>query len=44
VLENFGCRQLNACFRLQGMVQWATGRRASWGAMRRSGAWQSPEV
>ncbi len=44
LLENFGYRQLNACFRLQGMVQWATGRRASWGAMRRSGAWQSPEA
>jgi cellulose synthase/poly-beta-1,6-N-acetylglucosamine synthase-like glycosyltransferase len=40
VLENFGYRQLIAWFRLVGMVKWLTRRRASWGAMRRSGTWQ----
>lgn len=40
LLENLGYRQLNAWFRLEGMAKWLTGRRAAWGAMKRSGNWQ----
>ena len=39
-LENFGYRQLNAMWRLWGMLKWITGRPAAWGVMKRSGAWQ----
>lgn len=39
-LENFGYRQLNAAWRLRGMLQWISGRRATWGVMQRRGNWQ----
>jgi cellulose synthase/poly-beta-1,6-N-acetylglucosamine synthase-like glycosyltransferase len=38
-LENFGYRQINTYWRLLGLIQWCMGRRASWGAMKRSGQW-----
>lgn len=40
VLENFGYRQLNSWWRLVGLFRWAFNTRSSWGAMKRSGAWQ----
>jgi cellulose synthase/poly-beta-1,6-N-acetylglucosamine synthase-like glycosyltransferase len=40
LLENFGYRQLIAVWRLQGLWQWATGRGAGWGVMKRSASWQ----
>ncbi len=35
--ENFGYRQLNAWWRLVGLWQWASGRKAGWGHMVRKG-------
>lgn len=37
--ESFGYRQLNAWWRLKGLLQWATGRRHTWGRMHRTGNW-----
>jgi hypothetical protein len=36
VVENVGFRQLTACWRLVGLVQWLTGAKARWGVMTRS--------
>lgn len=41
ILENFGYRQLNSWWRLQGIWQWISGRQASWGEMQRKGV-QTP--
>ncbi len=38
--ENLGYRQLMSWYRLVGLARWATGRKASWGKMTRSAAWQ----
>ena len=42
VLENFGYRQLNAVWRLIGLVRWLGGGKAQWGEMRRGGQWSQP--
>lgn len=41
VIENFGYRQLVSAMRLIGFLKWATGSKASWGTMKRSGNWQT---
>lgn len=41
VLENFGYRQLNSLWKVIGLYRWAAGKKASWGTMTRTGAWQS---
>jgi cellulose synthase/poly-beta-1,6-N-acetylglucosamine synthase-like glycosyltransferase len=42
VLENFGYRQLNSCFRFYGTLLWLLGLRKHhrWGHIRRDGTWQ----
>ena len=42
ILENFGYRQLNAVWRLIGLLRWLGGGQAKWGEMRRSGQWSKP--
>ena len=42
VAENFGYRQLNTLWRLQGLWMWATRRESHWGVMKRKGSWQTP--
>jgi cellulose synthase/poly-beta-1,6-N-acetylglucosamine synthase-like glycosyltransferase len=39
--ENFGYRQLNAIWRIEGLVRWAVGARQVWGEMTRSAAWST---
>lgn len=39
-LENLGYRQLNAWWRLVGLVQWIRQKEHHWGAMKRKGSWQ----
>jgi cellulose synthase/poly-beta-1,6-N-acetylglucosamine synthase-like glycosyltransferase len=41
VAENFGYRQLNAVWRLEGLVRWAVGARQVWGEMTRSAGWST---
>jgi hypothetical protein len=41
VAENFGYRQLNAVWRLEGLVRWAVGTRQVWGEMTRSAGWST---
>jgi len=36
-LENFGYRQLNVLWRLQGLWQWLRGKQGGWDAMQRKG-------
>ncbi len=43
ILENFGYRQLNSIWRLEGTIKWLLRTEASWGAMTRSGGWTDPE-
>ncbi|MEM7403982.1 MAG: glycosyltransferase [Pseudomonadota bacterium] len=40
VLENFGFRQLNAYWRMLGVVQWIRGKEGAWGEMKRTASWQ----
>lgn len=40
VAENFGYRQLNTLWRMQGLYLWFTKTESSWGAMKRKGNWQ----
>lgn len=42
VLENFGYRQLNSFWRLQGMLRWlfSPRKRHGWGRINRDGSWQ----
>lgn len=40
LLENFGYRQLNSYWRLIGLYRWVRQKEATWGAMKRKGAWQ----
>lgn len=42
VIENFGYRQLNSFWRLEGMIRWLLRTKSSWGAMTRSAAWATP--
>ena len=42
VLENFGYRQLIACWRLMGLLQWLFGSKRGWGEIQRTGSWQKP--
>jgi cellulose synthase/poly-beta-1,6-N-acetylglucosamine synthase-like glycosyltransferase len=44
LLENFGYRQMNGVWRLIGLWQWATGRKAAWGEMTRTATWQRDPV
>jgi cellulose synthase/poly-beta-1,6-N-acetylglucosamine synthase-like glycosyltransferase len=44
LLENFGYRQMNGVWRLIGLWQWATGRKAVWGEMTRTATWQRDPV
>jgi cellulose synthase/poly-beta-1,6-N-acetylglucosamine synthase-like glycosyltransferase len=39
ILDNFGYRQLNALWRLIGLVKWMFGGRAKWGVMNRKATW-----
>ena len=41
VLENFGYRQLNSYWRLEGLVKWLLGRKPGWGEMTRTATWQA---
>jgi cellulose synthase/poly-beta-1,6-N-acetylglucosamine synthase-like glycosyltransferase len=41
VLENFGYRQLNALWRLWGLMLWLFGSEARWGEMTRKASWQT---
>ena len=43
ILENFGYRQLTSVWRLMGLVQWAFGRKATWGKMTRDASWQKKD-
>ena len=40
VLENFSFRQLNACWRMLGMIQWARRKEGAWGEVNRTASWQ----
>lgn len=39
IIDNFGYRQLNALWRLIGLVKWGFGGRAKWGEMKRKATW-----
>lgn len=39
ILDNFGYRQLNAVWRLIGLIKWMFGGRAKWGEMPRKATW-----
>lgn len=43
VVENFGYRQLNSIWRLEGTIKWLLRTESSWGVMTRSGGWTDPE-
>ncbi len=38
IIENFGYRQLNTIWRLQGLWRWASGKEGQWGVMKRRGS------
>ncbi|MDH5204421.1 MAG: glycosyltransferase [Hylemonella sp.] len=40
LVENLGYRQLQAWWRLTGVVQWAIKKESQWGTMKRKGNWQ----
>ena len=40
VLENFGSRQLNACWRMLGMIQWVRRKEGAWGEVKPTASWQ----
>ena len=42
ILENFGYRQINVWWRLQGTWQWLRGKQGGWGAMQRKGFAEAP--
>jgi cellulose synthase/poly-beta-1,6-N-acetylglucosamine synthase-like glycosyltransferase len=42
IIENFGYRQLNSWWRLNGLIKWAMRSKGQWGAMKRKG-WASKE-
>ena len=41
IVENFGYRQLNAIWRLIGLIKWLRGGKAQWGEMSRKAFWQT---
>jgi cellulose synthase/poly-beta-1,6-N-acetylglucosamine synthase-like glycosyltransferase len=41
VVENLGYRQVNAIWRLEGLLRWAMGARQVWGEMTRSAGWST---
>ncbi len=41
ILENFGYRQINTIWRLQGLWRWARGKEGQWGVMKRKGTGSS---
>jgi cellulose synthase/poly-beta-1,6-N-acetylglucosamine synthase-like glycosyltransferase len=41
ICENFGYRQLNALWRLEGLVRWCAGAQQAWGEMTRTGGWSA---
>jgi cellulose synthase/poly-beta-1,6-N-acetylglucosamine synthase-like glycosyltransferase len=41
VLENFGYRQINSYWRLEGLVKWLLGCKPGWGEMTRTATWQA---
>lgn len=41
VLENFGYRQLNAIWRLEGLIRWLVKTESKWGDMTRTASWQA---
>ena len=41
ILENFGYRQLNAFWRLEGLFRWMLGKEPTWGQMTRTASWQA---
>jgi cellulose synthase/poly-beta-1,6-N-acetylglucosamine synthase-like glycosyltransferase len=41
-LENFGYRQLNSFWRLEGIIKWLLRTKSSWGAMTRNASWAEP--
>ena len=43
ILENFGYRQLNAVWRLIGLLQWLVGSKSHWGEMNRGARWSSED-
>ncbi len=42
--ENFGYRQLNTLWRLEGILRWLFRRKARWGEMRRTASWQQEQT
>ena len=44
LMESFGYRQMNNVWRLIGLWQWATGRKAAWGEMTRTASWRRDPV
>ncbi|MGB5621453.1 MAG: glycosyltransferase [Gammaproteobacteria bacterium] len=43
ILENFGYRQLNAIWRLIGLLQWLVGSKSRWGEMHRGAHWSNED-
>ena len=41
IAENFGYRQLNSYWRLEGLVRWMMRRTPAWGEMKRTAEWQA---
>ena len=39
--ENLGYRQINAYWRIKGLVKWVMGTRIEWGEMKRVATWQA---
>ncbi|HQU83465.1 MAG TPA: glycosyltransferase [Pyrinomonadaceae bacterium] len=44
VVENFGYRQLNSLWRLEGTIKWLLRTKSSWGAMTRNASWAAPSA
>jgi len=43
IIENFGYRQLNALWRVKGLINWATKSNHSWGEMSRKASWKKSD-
>lgn len=42
LIENFGYRQLNTCWRIIGLIRFMKGGEGKWGEMKRKANWQAP--